>query len=146
MEFPSVSPVVSEVLLLSIALSLGFALGWILGSSRTPEPPLLPFLTVSGFRENSGELTITHVYGETIRKAFELENGRILWKNFEVRLNAAKVRVEGGGRLNGRTEGGECDFRAGDVLSLPVEGFRRGDELLLIYVPQGRPLYRAVLE
>jgi len=146
MRFPTVSPVVAEVLLIAIALSLGLALGWILGSSRTPEPPLFPFLIVSGFRENSDQLTIRHVYGETIREAFELENGRILWRNFEVRLNAVKVRVEKGGRFNGSQEGGRCDFKAGDVLSFPVEGFRKGDELLLIYVPQGRLLYQVVLE
>jgi hypothetical protein len=146
MGFPAVSPVVAEVLLLSLTLALGFALGWILGSSRTPEPPVFPFLTVSGFRENSSELTITHVYGGTIEEALELENGRILWKNLEVRLNAVRIRVEEGGRLNGRVEGGKCDFKAGDVLSFPVEEFRKGDELLLVYIPQGRPLYRAVLE
>jgi hypothetical protein len=146
MGFPSVSPVVAEVLLLALTLALGFALGWIVGSSRTPEPPLLPFLTVSGFRENSRALTVAHVYGETLKGAFELENGKILWRNFEVRVNALKVTVKENGRLNGRTEGGECDFKTGDMLSFPVEGLRRGDELLLIYVPQGRPLYRAVLE
>ncbi|MEM2978441.1 MAG: hypothetical protein QXM46_04040 [Candidatus Hadarchaeales archaeon] len=146
MGFPGISPTVAEVLLLALTLSLGFAVGWAIGSSRTPEPPLFPFLTVSGFRENSTELTIKHVYGETIKDAFVLEGGAISWRNLEVRVNAIKVTVKGGGRLNGRGEGGRCDLRAGDVLSFPVEGFRRGDELLLVYVPQGIPLYRGLLE
>ncbi len=146
MGFPSISPTVAEVLLLALTLSLGFALGWAIGSSRKPEPPLFPFLTVSGFGENSTELTLKHVYGETIKDAFELENGAISWRNLEVRVNALKVTVKGGGKLNGREGGGRCDFKAGDVLSLPVEGFRKGDELLLVYAPQGRPLYRGTLE
>jgi hypothetical protein len=146
MGFPGISPAVAEILLLTLTLSLGFVVGWAIGSSRTPEPPLFPLLTVSGFRENSTGLTLKHVYGETIRGAFELENGAISWRNLEVRVNAIKVTVREGGRLNGSEGGGRCDFKAGDVLSFPVEGFRRGDELLLIYVPQGRPLYRVVLE
>ncbi|TDA30405.1 MAG: hypothetical protein DSO03_06235, partial [Hadesarchaea archaeon] len=62
------------------------------------------------------------------------------------RINALKVTVKEGGKLNGRMDGGRCDFKAGDVLSFPLGGLRKGDELLLVYVPQGIPLYKSVLE
>ncbi|MEM0358392.1 MAG: hypothetical protein QXG22_00035 [Candidatus Hadarchaeales archaeon] len=146
MVFPSISPTLAEVLLLSLTLALGFFIGWAVGSSQTPEPPFFPFLTVSGFGENSTELTIKHLYGGTIKKAFDLENGAIVWRNLEVRINALKVTVKEGGKLNGRMDGGRCDFKAGDVLSFPLGGLRKGDELLLVYVPQGIPLYKSVLE
>jgi len=146
MVLPGISPTLAEVLLLSLVLALGFFIGWAVISSRTPEPPLFPFLAVSGFRENSTELTIKHLYGRTIKEAFDIENGAISWRNLEVRINALKVTVREGGRLNGCMNVGRCDFKTGDVLSFPVEGVKRGDELLLVYVPQGIPLHMSTLE
>ena len=127
-------------------MALGIVLGWAIASAGGPKPPPSPILCVSGFKAGSENLTVTHLYGDPICEAFEIENGAIEWRNLDVRLNALRVRVTEGGTLNGRSDVGLCDFVSGDVLRFPIKKLERGDEILLVHTPTGRLFYRLVVE